>query len=103
LERFFAENPTFYDTLRLVIFEADFPNKCNYATIRNTLQKKGFAEMEHGHQNVWILSIADLSAKPAPKPPANVDPPAQKTKVPANVDPPVPHSWFKHWIRNSAS
>jgi FkbM family methyltransferase len=30
LEVFFDENPNFYDDLRLIIFEADYPNKCNY-------------------------------------------------------------------------
>lgn len=54
LELFFDENPNFYDTLRLVIFEADYPNKCNYEKIRNTLKNKGFIEKLNGHQNVWI-------------------------------------------------
>ena len=54
LELFFFENPTLYDTLRLVIFEADYPQKCNYDIIRDTLKKKGFEEKLNGHQNVWI-------------------------------------------------
>jgi len=54
LEIFFDENPTFYDNLRLIIFEADYPEKCNYNKIRNTLKLKGFNELLHGHQNVWI-------------------------------------------------
>lgn len=54
LELFFDENPTFYDTLRLVIFEADYEAKCNYDKIRKTLREKGFTEKLHGHQNVWI-------------------------------------------------
>ena len=54
LELFFDENPNFYDTLRLVIFEADYPNKCNYEKIRNTLKNKGFIEKLNGHQNVWL-------------------------------------------------
>jgi hypothetical protein len=40
--------------LRLAIFEADFENKCNYTKIRDTLRIKGFLELLHGHQNVWI-------------------------------------------------
>ena len=56
LERFFDENPTFYDTLRLVIFEADYPEKCNYDKIRDRLKEKGFIEKLHGSQNVWIKS-----------------------------------------------
>lgn len=54
LERFFDENPKLYDSLRLVIFEADYSNKCNYNKIRNKLKEKGFIEKLHGHQNVWI-------------------------------------------------
>ena len=53
LELFFDENPNFYDTLRLIIFEADYPEKCNYNKIRNTLKEKGFNEKLRGHQNVW--------------------------------------------------
>ncbi len=54
LEEFFDENPTFYDNLRLIIFEADYPQKCNYDKIRNTLANKNFKNLLSGHQNVWI-------------------------------------------------
>ena len=54
LELFFDENPNFYDTLRLIIFEADYPNKCNYDKIRNTLKDKGFIEKMNNGQNIWI-------------------------------------------------
>ena len=54
LEIFFDENPSLYDTLRLIIFEADYTEKCNYDKIRNTLDEKGFIEKLGGHQNVWI-------------------------------------------------
>ena len=54
LERFFDENPNFYDNLRLIMFEADYPEKCNYAKILNTLREKGFSQIRKGHQNVWI-------------------------------------------------
>lgn len=53
LERFFDENPHFYDSLRLILFEADYPEKCNYDKIRRTLKAKGFKKIEEGHQNVW--------------------------------------------------
>jgi FkbM family methyltransferase len=53
LEVFFNENPNFYDSLRLIIFEADYPDKCDYNKIRNTLDTKGFVEKVGGHQNVW--------------------------------------------------
>ena len=54
LERFFDENPNFYDTLRLIIFEADCPDKCDYNKIQNTLIRKGFIHKLKGFQNVWI-------------------------------------------------
>jgi FkbM family methyltransferase len=58
LEVFFDENPTLYDNLRLIIFEQDYPDKCNYDKIRNTLTKKGFFKIidnnRNGGQNVWM-------------------------------------------------
>ena len=53
LEVFFDENPNFYDNLRLIIFEADYWEKCNYAKIKDTLLEKGFTKILEGHQNVW--------------------------------------------------
>lgn len=61
LETFFDENPTFIDNLRLVIFEADYPDKCNYPKIVNMLLQKNFKNLLNGHQNVWIkLSMSDV-------------------------------------------
>ena len=54
LEQFFDENPTFCDGLRLLLFEADYPNKCNYEKVRAMLRNKGFVMKQEGHQNVWI-------------------------------------------------
>ena len=54
LELFFDENPTFYDDLRLIMFEADYPDKCNYEKIKNELLNRGFTKILEGHQNVWI-------------------------------------------------
>jgi FkbM family methyltransferase len=56
LGRFLDENPEFYDTIRLIIFEADYPEKCDYNKIRKTLKGKGFARLQEGHQNVWVKS-----------------------------------------------
>ena len=56
LEVFFDENPTFYDDLRLIIFEADYPEKCNYDKIRNNLRKKGYINILEGFQNVWLMN-----------------------------------------------
>ena len=53
LEVFFDENPIFYDNLRLIIFEADYEEKCDYNKIKNILLKKGFKKKLEGHQNVW--------------------------------------------------
>jgi FkbM family methyltransferase len=54
LEVFFDENPNFYDKLRLIIFEEDYPEKCNYDKIKKQLIKKKFNKILEGHQNVWI-------------------------------------------------
>jgi FkbM family methyltransferase len=54
LEVFFDENPNFYDNLRMIIFEADYPEKCNYDKIKNKLKEKNFSNLVKGHQNVWI-------------------------------------------------
>ncbi len=54
LETFFDENPEFYDELRMIMFEADYPKKCNYTKIRAALKAKGFTEVVGGFQNVWI-------------------------------------------------
>jgi FkbM family methyltransferase len=56
LELFFDENPDFYDNLRLIIFEADYCEKCNYNKIKNKLIEKKFNKILEGHQNVWINS-----------------------------------------------
>jgi FkbM family methyltransferase len=54
LETFFDENPNFCDGLRLLIYEADYPEKCNYLKIEEMLTSKQFTNMLSGHQNVWI-------------------------------------------------
>ena len=54
LEQFFDENPNFYDNLRLIIFEADYPEKCNYDKIKKKLKEKKFNNVLDGFQNVWI-------------------------------------------------
>ena len=54
LEVFFDENPDIYNDLRLIIYEADYPEKCNYDKIKSNLIKHHFTNLEEGHQNVWI-------------------------------------------------
>jgi FkbM family methyltransferase len=53
LETFFDENSHLYQQLNTVIFEADFPNKCNYNKIRTELKRYGFREIIYGFQNVY--------------------------------------------------
>jgi FkbM family methyltransferase len=60
LEVFFDENPFFYDNLRLIIFEADYPEKCNYYKIINKLIEKKFTMLLEGHQNVWIKTEFEM-------------------------------------------
>jgi len=54
LGTFFEENPGFYDGLRLILFEADYPDKCDYGKIRQALKDRGFEKKLEGHQNVWL-------------------------------------------------
>uniref|UniRef100_A0A6C0EE91 Methyltransferase FkbM domain-containing protein n=1 Tax=viral metagenome TaxID=1070528 RepID=A0A6C0EE91_9ZZZZ len=56
LEVFFDENPDFYDKLRLIIFEEDYPEKCDYNKIKNTLREKQFNCIIDGFHNVWLKS-----------------------------------------------
>lgn len=53
LETFFDENPTLYRQLELVIYERDYPEKCNYNKIEANLREAGFRQLEEGFQNVW--------------------------------------------------
>jgi len=61
LEVFFEENPEFYDQIRLIIFEEDYPEKCNYSKIKDTLYSKNFFQVLSGHQNIWIKEHPILS------------------------------------------
>lgn len=54
LEVFLDENPQLYEELRLILFEEDYPEKCNYKKIRDSLIKHGFKADLVGHQNVYI-------------------------------------------------
>ena len=56
LEVFFDENPDFYKDLRLIIYEADYPDKCDYEKIKNILLKNNFKNLLTGWQNVYIKS-----------------------------------------------
>lgn len=42
LERFLDENPILYDQLNMIIFEQDYPDKCDYKKIMSNLFEKNF-------------------------------------------------------------
>ena len=46
-----------YDDLRLIIFEADYKEKCNYEIVKETLKDKGFVNILDGFQNVWTKDV----------------------------------------------
>ena len=53
LEKLFDENPNFYQTMKLIIFEQDYPQKCNYNKIIENLRKNNFREVVSGFHSVW--------------------------------------------------
>ena len=54
LEVFFKENPDMYNDIRLILFEADQPHKCNYTKIRLKLLRHNFKAIQDGFQNVYM-------------------------------------------------
>lgn len=55
LEEFLDENPDLYDTIKIFIFEEDYPEKCNYQKIFDKLKEKNFKlEFHEGQQYVWL-------------------------------------------------
>ena len=58
LESFFDQYPDFYKQLRMIIFEEDYPDRCNYDKIKKNLLLHNFIEIEKkGQQNVWIKMV----------------------------------------------
>lgn len=53
LETFLNENPELYQELNMLIFEADYKDKCNYDKIHNELIKNNFRAVVKGYQNVY--------------------------------------------------
>lgn len=53
LEIFLDENPKLYSNLRIIIFEADYKDKCDYEKIKYNLSNSGFINILNGFQNVW--------------------------------------------------
>lgn len=54
LEVFLDENLSLLDDLRLIMFEADYPDKCDYEKIKELLEKNNFEGILIGFQNVYI-------------------------------------------------
>ncbi len=54
LETFLDENKQILNNLRLIIYEKDSPNKCNYKKISNKLKNNKFKQIVKGFHNVWI-------------------------------------------------
>lgn len=54
LGTFLEENPDIIERLRLVIFEADYEDKCDYNKIHKLFTDEGFKCELKGHQNVYI-------------------------------------------------
>ena len=61
LETFLDENQFLYNTLRLIIFEADYPDKCNYNKIRQNLINNNFICKLQGFQNVYYKIPHDFN------------------------------------------
>jgi hypothetical protein len=47
------ENPQLYDELSLIMFEKDYPDKCNYRKITDNLKAHGFKNLITGFHEVW--------------------------------------------------
>ena len=54
LEDFFDENPNLYTDLKVLIYEADGSDRCNYPKIEENLIAHGFRHEVKGFQNVWL-------------------------------------------------
>jgi len=53
LEQFLDENPKLYNQLSLILFEKDYPNKCNYEKIAVTLRANGFTCLDGSFHSIW--------------------------------------------------
>jgi len=53
LEIFFDENPWMYDQLNTVLYETDYPEKCNYDKIAQKLREHGLTNLWYGSHLVW--------------------------------------------------
>jgi FkbM family methyltransferase len=86
LETFLDENPQLYDELDLIIFEADYPDKCNYEKIKTILKTKKFINILYGFQNVWVkYSVYKLRGIKSSKYVSAANPTFKPTFKPRNI------------------
>jgi FkbM family methyltransferase len=60
LGTFIDENMELLSQLRLIIFEADYPDKCDYNRLRDIFRSANFHEVknvQNGFHNVWLKSV----------------------------------------------
>jgi FkbM family methyltransferase len=57
LETFLDENIFLYNQLKIVIFEKDYPESCNYEKIQKELLKNGFIQIVSGFRECWKKSL----------------------------------------------
>jgi len=53
LEKFMDDNPKLYSQLKLIMFEKDYPQKCNYDKIIENLKLHNFKNIVSGFHDVW--------------------------------------------------
>jgi len=54
LEEFLDENPKLYESLKVILYEADGGGRSNYETVEKNLTSHGFRHEVKGFQNVWL-------------------------------------------------
>jgi hypothetical protein len=54
IEMFLNENPSLLKTLRLILLEEDFTDKCNYDNVKRMLRENNFKEIKPGFHCVWV-------------------------------------------------
>lgn len=57
IEHFFKENEEILKTLRIIMLEEDFPEKCNYNSVKELLKKHSFKEVKQGFHCVWTRNV----------------------------------------------
>ena len=53
LEKFMDDNPKLYTQLKIIMFEKDYPQKCNYDKIIENLKLHNFKNIVSGFHDMW--------------------------------------------------